>query len=113
VERHQDQQLNGPIAPNLPGENIILGYNDNSALTAVEVLKRALESFSVEYTDALAAANRSLDRMPPATSTPRLCGRRLWRASHAMAAGTRHVIAPTPDGACTKACRGVRTTSTP
>ena len=64
------QDLNPTIANKLPGEDIRLGYSDNSELTVVEVFKRAMESFSVNFADALAAANRSLAQLPPATAVP-------------------------------------------
>jgi hypothetical protein len=54
------------IANKLPDEFITIGYNDNDVLTIVEVIKRALESFSDDFRVALAAANRTFAQMPPA-----------------------------------------------
>jgi hypothetical protein len=57
---------NPGIANKLPDEFITIGYNDNDVLTIVEVIKRALESFSDDFRVALAAANRTFAQMPPA-----------------------------------------------
>ncbi len=60
------KNLNPTIANKLPNTTIVIGINENSAISLVEVLKLALESFSVEFKTALAAANRLWAGMPPA-----------------------------------------------
>jgi hypothetical protein len=64
---HQSiRDRNPDIAAKLPSAPIVIGYNENDVLTIVEVLKRSLESFSPQFRDALAAANRTFGSMPPA-----------------------------------------------
>jgi hypothetical protein len=69
VTRWNDQRLkdrNPAIADKLPNAPITIGYNENTAISLVEVLKLALESFSPDFKAALAAANRTWAGMPPA-----------------------------------------------
>ena len=60
------KNLNPAIASKLPNATILIGYNENGVISVIEVLKLALESFSVEFKTALAAANRTWAGMPPA-----------------------------------------------
>jgi hypothetical protein len=69
VTRWNDQRLktlNPTIANKLPDAPITIGISENLAISLVEVLKLALESFSPEFKVALAAANRTWAGMPPA-----------------------------------------------
>lgn len=69
VTRWDDQRikdLNPAIATKLPSADIMIGYDEDSALSIVEVLKRSLESFSAEFKAGLAAANRTFANMAPA-----------------------------------------------
>jgi ABC-type phosphate transport system substrate-binding protein len=60
-------QQNLGLEPKLPAQPIVLGYNrEANAVSATEVLKRALEGFSEGFRSALAAANRTWSLMPPA-----------------------------------------------
>ncbi len=58
--------LNPAIANKLPGADILIGYNENIAISLPEVFKIALERFSEDFAIALAAANRTWALMPPA-----------------------------------------------
>jgi ABC-type phosphate transport system substrate-binding protein len=60
------KDLNPAVANKLPATPIIIGYSENSAISLVEVLKLALESFSPEFKELLAQANRTWAAMPPA-----------------------------------------------
>jgi hypothetical protein len=62
------RDLNPGIAAKLPSANILIGYDENSAYTTAEVVKRSLESFSPVFRSALAAANRTFAGLPPAQS---------------------------------------------
>lgn len=63
------QAANPALATLLPAEPILIGYNDNTNdMTIIEVLKLSLESFSPAFKGALAAANRTLAKLPPAQS---------------------------------------------
>jgi ABC-type phosphate transport system substrate-binding protein len=79
ITKWSDQRIKATnpveVANKLPDDNITIGYNDNDVLTIVEVVKRALESFSEDFRTALAAANRTFSLM-----SPTLCG-------HALDAG--------------------------
>jgi hypothetical protein len=69
VTHWNDQRLktlNPTIANKLPNALITIGLNENTAISLVEVLKLALESFSPEFKAALAVANRTWAGMPPA-----------------------------------------------
>jgi hypothetical protein len=60
------KNLNPAIASKLPNATILIGYNENGVISVIEVLKLALESFSVDFRNALEAANRTWADMPPA-----------------------------------------------
>lgn len=49
----------------LPGENITLGYSENGVYSISEVVKRALSSFSSDFSRLLIEANNSFALMPP------------------------------------------------
>jgi hypothetical protein len=59
--------LNPELQAKLPARPIVVGYTDmNSAASATEVWKQALESFSSEFRDMFREANRTFALMPPA-----------------------------------------------
>lgn len=61
------RRLNPALEDMLPAEPIVLGYLDtNNPATVIEVVKQALESFSAEFKQAFAAANRTFALLPPA-----------------------------------------------
>jgi hypothetical protein len=60
------KRSNQALASLLPAATILIGYNDNSAATIIEVVKRSLESYSPDFAAALVAANRSMANLPPA-----------------------------------------------
>jgi len=62
------QELNPDIAHKLPPDAIRLGYSNDTTkvLTFTEVFKLTLESFSEEFREVFAAANRTFALLPPA-----------------------------------------------
>jgi hypothetical protein len=77
VSHWNDQRLkdlNPAIASKLPNAPIIIGYNENGIISAVEILRRALESYSDDFKVALAAANRTWAGMPPALRGTSMAG---------------------------------------
>jgi hypothetical protein len=59
--------LNPKIASKLPNASIVLGYSDNlSDISVPAIFKRALQSFSPLFGQALAAASGNFSNMAPA-----------------------------------------------
>jgi hypothetical protein len=62
------QELNPGIRDKLPAANIFVGYSNDTTkvLTFTEVFKLTMESFSTEFKEAFALANRTFAALPPA-----------------------------------------------